>query len=153
MHASPGRVMAQVGLLEDNTRIAKLCATLLHYAGHHVTIYEHPFECLRALLPPPMPTIRGIHLPQPMLPSSSLVPIDVLVLDLHLPEMDGIEVLEYLRAYSHTQFLPLVFCTAASQAEIARAMRLAPHATFVEKPFKLQTLTDAITKVLNAEVK
>lgn len=152
MHVSPGSFMAQVGLLEDNTRIAKLCATMLHYAGHHVTIYEHPFECLRALLPSQTSSSRGMHFPQFVLPSSSL-PIDVLVLDLHLPEIDGIEVLEYLRASAHTQFLPLVFCTAASQSEIARAMRLAPHATFVEKPFRLQALTDAIAKVLNAEVK
>ena len=42
--------MAQVGLLEDNMRIARLCATMLQYAGHDVTIYEHPRECLRALV-------------------------------------------------------------------------------------------------------
>ena len=42
--------MAQIGLLEDNARIAKLCTTFLHFAGHDVTIYEHPKKCLHALL-------------------------------------------------------------------------------------------------------
>ena len=32
-----------------NVRIAKLCTTFLHLAGHDVTIYEHPKKCLHAL--------------------------------------------------------------------------------------------------------
>src|SRR6266702_2386479 len=42
--------MASVGLLEDNARIAKLCSTFLHFAGHQVTVYETSQECLQALL-------------------------------------------------------------------------------------------------------
>lgn len=144
--------MARVGLLEDNSRIANMCATMLHYTGHHVTIYEHPLECLRALLPPQMVYNSRTQVPRYSTPPPSL-PIDMLILDLHLPEMDGIQVLQYLRSYPQTQFLPLVFCTAASQTEVTRAMKIAPEAIFVEKPFKFDVLTSAITKVLNAEVK
>ena len=42
--------MAQIGLLEDNARIAKLCATLLEYAGHQVTVFDTSQKCLHALL-------------------------------------------------------------------------------------------------------
>src|SRR5437764_15395972 len=48
--ANKGYIMAQVGLLEDNARIARLCATLLQYAGHQVTVYDTPQQCLHALL-------------------------------------------------------------------------------------------------------
>src|SRR5947209_10077489 len=41
--------MALIGLLEDNDRIAKLCATFLHFAGHQVTIYDNSLNCLHAL--------------------------------------------------------------------------------------------------------
>ena len=41
--------MARVGLLEDNIRIAKLCVTMLNYAGHDVTLYMDAQECLQAL--------------------------------------------------------------------------------------------------------
>ena len=34
--------MARIGLLEDNSRIAKLCVTMLGYAGHDVTVYSDP---------------------------------------------------------------------------------------------------------------
>jgi CheY-like chemotaxis protein len=140
--------MAQVGLLEDNTRIAGLCATMLQYAGHQVTIYEHPRECLQALLPSKAPyngSEQNVHkFTSPSLP----LPVDVLILDLHLPEIDGIEVLHHLLASPTTKSLPLIFCTAATPYEISRALSLAPHASFIEKPFTFRDLTSAITNVL-----
>jgi CheY-like chemotaxis protein len=139
--------MAQVGLLEDNTRIAKLCATMLQYLGHQVTVYEHPRQCLQALLPQMLIRDNSSVSYESMLPSS--LPVDVLILDLHLPDIDGIEVLRHLRSSPRTQILPLIFCTAASRSEVARAMSVAPDAGFVEKPFKLQSLTSAITKALS----
>lgn len=142
--------MAQVGLLEDNPRIAHLCATLLHHVGHQVTLYDHPLDCLRALQV--AETVYGGKMPVHRPVQPIYLPIDVLVLDLRLPDIDGVEVLQYLRSRSHTRFLPVVCCTAASAAEIARAKMMAPHATFVEKPFRLDVLTSAITRVLNAQV-
>ncbi len=140
--------MAHVGLLEDNNRIAKLCATMLHYAGHQVTIYQHPLECLQALLP--VRTYGDGQSPHTATEIYAL-PIDVLILDLHLPDIDGVEVLYYLHASPQTRYMPLVFCTAAAPHEVDRALQIAPHASFVEKPFKLQTLMNAVTKALNAQ--
>ncbi|GER91507.1 hypothetical protein KDW_56690 [Dictyobacter vulcani] len=141
--------MVQVGLLEDNARIAKLCATMLQYAGHHVTVYEHPRECLDALLT----EVAGRH----VLPSRSIItkqpdslPIDVLILDLHLPDITGIEVLHSLRANMRTRSLPLIFCSAATPTEVASALSIAPRACFIEKPFTYQELVAGITNVLQS---
>ncbi len=142
--------MAQVGLLEDNARIAHLCATMLHYAGHQVTVYKHPLECLRALLQPDAICGDGIA-SRRSLPSAFL-PIEVLVLDLQLPDIDGVEVSQYLRSHPRTQGLPIIFCTAAHSSEIARAQHCVPHATIVEKPFKMPVLTTAIAKALNGQM-
>jgi CheY-like chemotaxis protein len=138
--------MAQVGLLEDNPRIAKLCATMLHYVGHQVTLYKHPDECLQALLP--AKAVYDHLAPAYIAPAVLALPIDVLILDLYMPDITGIEVLQKLRAHPHTHALPLILCTAATPAEIARALNLAPQAIVVEKPFRLQTLTSAITTSL-----
>src|SRR5947209_10042673 len=140
--------MAEVGLLEDNARIAKLCATMLQYAGHRVTIYEHPYACLSALLPPSTVQDGGNSSSS----HSHTLPVDVLILDLHLPDIDGVEVLCRLSSHPHTQSLPLIFCTAATHTEITRALRVAPHAALVEKPFKMQSLTSAIAKALHEPV-
>lgn len=141
--------MARIGLLEDNIRIARLCATMLHYAGHEVVIYADPRECLCALTPPPMhrPGFldRGCE-------EIVLLPIDVLILDLHLPIMSGLEVLRLLKSCPRTCGLPLIFCTAATTSEINGALALAPNAALVEKPFKLQALVSAITRVLPTSI-
>lgn len=138
--------MAHVGLLEDNPRIAKLSATMLQYAGHRVTIYEHPQECLDALLlQPVLPETRPSSPDQGMVGPS---PVDVLILDLSLPEIDGFAVIDQLRLHPRTQALPLIFCTAAGRSEVIRAMRLAPRATVIGKPFSFQELTSAVTRSL-----
>jgi CheY-like chemotaxis protein len=135
--------MARVGLLEDNTRIAKLCAMMLCYAGHEVSIYEHPQEFLCAL-----------HLTLPddeaCSPLTSL-PIDVLILDLHLPDMTGIEIIHYLRSQPLTRSIPLIFCSAATPNEISKAMHLVPKASFLEKPFSYQGLVSAIANALQIQ--
>jgi CheY-like chemotaxis protein len=136
-------VMAQIGLLEDNSRIAKLCATILQYAGHRVFVYEHPQACLDALLPTPVPrSNKQVN----VVPGSQHV--DVLILDLHLPDITGLDVLRSLSAHPTTQSLPLICCTAATMAEISTAHSIAPNACFIEKPFTYQDLVSAVASVL-----
>jgi CheY-like chemotaxis protein len=139
--------MAQVGLLEDNARIAKLCATLLQYSGHQVTIYDTPQKCLHALLsdrriPDGVPLAHGVAKPFSL-------PVEVLILDLSLPGISGIDVLLHLASHPQTQALPIVLFTAAANSEVAQALQVAPHAGIVEKPFKLQTLISAISTALD----
>lgn len=141
--------MARIGLLEDNVRISKLCATMLSYAGHDVTVYADADECLQALFVFDASLMRLVPRHDE---TSHLLPIDVLILDLHLPTMPGVELLRILRSSAHTSTLPLIFCTAATGVEISQAMEIAPEATLVEKPFKLQALVSAISAVLPRSV-
>lgn len=143
--------MARIGLLEDNIRIARLCATMLHYAGHEVVIYANPQECLCALTPSLMRPPASGFLDRGR-EDLSMLPIDVLILDLHLPLMSGLEVLRLLKSCPRTCGLPLVFCTAATASEINGAFALAPNAVLVEKPFKLQALVAAIARVLPTSI-
>lgn len=136
--------MARIGLLEDNIRISKLCATMLRYAGHNVTVYTDPGECLNALL---LLDVRQHFCPCTKTSDSAVLPIDVLIMDLHLPAIPGLEILRILRSYAHTSTLPLIFCTAATGSEVDQAFSIAPDAVLVEKPFRLQSLVTAIAEV------
>lgn len=142
--------MAQVGLLEDNIRIAKMCVTMLQFLGHEVTLYEQARACLQALAILDATTGQQEVAPSQEVLLPSRLPFDVLILDLHLSDIDGVEVLQRLRSHPHTQSLPLIVCTAATSAEIARALHIVPDAVLVSKPFHLQTLTDAISDALAA---
>jgi len=138
--------MARVGLLEDNTRIARLCAMMLCYAGHEVSIYAHPRECLCALhlFSDTQPTDERFS-------SLNALPIDVLILDLHLPDINGIEIIHRLHAEPLTNSIPLIFCTAATPTEISKAMHLAPQANFLAKPFSYRSLISAIANALQMQ--
>jgi CheY-like chemotaxis protein len=140
--------MARVGLLEDNPVIARLAATMLNYTGHRVTIYEHPRDCLNAL------SLTNIHHDSPSshVPDAHIaLPVELLILDLHLPDIGGLQILELLQSNPHTCSLPLIFCTAATAREIDYALQLAPQAYLIEKPFKMQTLLSAVSNVLQAQ--
>jgi len=139
--------MAQIGLLEDNVRIARLCATMLQYAGHEVIVYHHARECLHSLLPPKVYAANKPHSQTP-LPAPDL-PVDVLILDLHLPDINGLDVIYHLKSDPQTRALPLIFCTAATSSEIAKALSMAPRAGFIEKPFTFRDLTNTIDDVLS----
>lgn len=135
--------MARVGLLEDNDRIARLSATMLQFSGHIVTIYGRGSALLDDLMISPH-RMNTSHIGNALMS----LPIDVLMLDLQLPDMSGIEVVQYLQSYPHTRPLPLIFCTAANPSEIARVLHVAPGAKVVEKPFRLQALADAVRDAL-----
>lgn len=140
--------MARVGLLEDNPVLAKLAATMLNLTGHDVTIYEHPRQFLHALslasLPHNVPAEQTCG-------EESALPLELLILDLHLPEIGGFQVLELLQKNQQTRLLPLIFLTAATSREIDYAMHLAPQAYLIEKPFKMETLLSAVTRMLQAQ--
>jgi CheY-like chemotaxis protein len=78
------------------------------------------------------------------------LPVEVLILDLHLPDMNGFELLHHLQTHPNTRSLPLIFCTAATENEVNQALSIAPRAWVVWKPFKLQALTSAINEALQA---
>lgn len=79
-----------------------------------------------------------------------------LVLDLRLPDMSGIELLEKLRHLGATQ--PIVFISGYAEVEHAvKAMKMGVH-DFLEKPFSNQAIVDAILSAVardaqNREVK
>lgn len=138
--------MAHVGLLEDNSTIARLATTMLNHVGHQVTVYENPIECLAAFSLTDTPkAVRSSREP-----TNITLPVELLILDLHLPEIGGLHILKLLQEHPHTRSLPLIFCTAATEREIAHAFELAPQARLVEKPFKMQALLAAVSHVLQA---
>jgi CheY-like chemotaxis protein len=144
--------MACIGLLEDNSRIAKLCVTMLNLAGHEVILYEDAGECLNALFAIPMgyKSNGAQFFNESVKTSRPNLPVEVLILDLHLPDMNGFELLHHLQTHPNTRSLPLIFCTAATENEVNQALSIAPRAWVVWKPFKLQALTSAINEALQA---
>ena len=74
--------------------------------------------------------------------------IDAVVLDLGLPDMDGIEVLRELRAWSN---VPVIVLSARSREEEKVALLDAGANDYVTKPFGVQELMARLRVLLRAE--
>lgn len=59
----------------------------------------------------------------------------LLLLDLHMPDMDGLEILRRLRANPNTAHLPVIFLTADDDRETEAAILRAGASDFIQKPF------------------
>jgi two-component system, response regulator len=67
----------------------------------------------------------------------------VILLDLQLPRIDGLEVLKRVRSDARTRLLPIVILSASKEAEdIARGYALGANA-YVRKPVKFTEFADA----------
>src|SRR3954471_3102326 len=73
---------------------------------------------------------------------------DALILDVRMPEMDGIALLEVLRSYLRWKVLPVVLLTAhGNPQQIARARELGVKHIFKKANFSLPELVAAVDEL------
>jgi CheY-like chemotaxis protein len=72
----------------------------------------------------------------------------LLLLDLDLPGMSGIDTLRALREVPELAGIPVVFLTAAVQPQVLEELRTLGASEIVQKPFRPRLLVQAICRVL-----
>ena len=69
---------------------------------------------------------------------------DLILLDLNLPKVNGIEVLERIRANEHVSIIPVIMLTASEREEdVARSYKLGSN-TYISKPVEFEKFLHAI---------
>lgn len=117
---------AQVLLIEDEPNISEAIRFILSRDGCHVTALsdgEGVAEVLRKGLP------------------------DLVILDLMLPGMSGMEILTQLRADPATQSLPVMMLTAKGQGRDREAAERAGVNLFMTKPFSNDDIRAAVRQL------
>lgn len=74
--------------------------------------------------------------------------VHMLLTDLNMPNMDGIELIRNVRANSSYKFIPIVMLTTESQEEKKQDGKAAGATGWIVKPFKPEQLLAVIKKVL-----
>lgn len=74
---------------------------------------------------------------------------DIVLLDLMMPEMDGWQVYQQLKADPTTEHIPVVVVTAKAQnIDKVLGLHIAKVDDYISKPFSLQELVDRVEAVL-----
>lgn len=115
-------------LAEDERMTQAVSAALLRRAGHAVTVADDGRAALRAL---------------------DEQPFDLALLDLRMPEMDGLEALRHIRALPdpETAGLPVVVLTASPLAEDTERCRAAGADAVLPKPLRLDALLPVLERI------
>jgi CheY-like chemotaxis protein len=74
---------------------------------------------------------------------------DAIVLDVMMPEMDGLETLKQLQDNPQVQHIPVIFLTAKVQQSDRRRFYASGIKGFITKPFDPTTLASQISGFLN----
>lgn len=74
--------------------------------------------------------------------------IHMVITDLNMPNMDGIELIRNVRKQTAYKFIPIVMLTTESQASKKQEGKSAGATGWIVKPFKPEQLLGVIKKVL-----
>lgn len=73
---------------------------------------------------------------------------DMILLDLHMPEMNGLEVLEKIRSMENLVDIPVIFLTADNERETEAEIFKAGAIDFIQKPFIPEVVIQRISRIL-----
>lgn len=74
--------------------------------------------------------------------------IDLLITDLNMPNMDGLELIRNVRKLPACKYVPIVMVTTESQPEKKQAGRAAGASGWIVKPFRAEQLLQVVRKLL-----
>lgn len=81
-------------------------------------------------------------------------PPDLVLLDLMMPDMDGWEVYQQMKADEKTRDIPVIVVTAKAQSiDRVLGLHIAKVNDYISKPFSPQELLNSVDRILNARSK
>jgi two-component system response regulator len=137
----PSHEPVQILLAEDNPADQRLIAESLNFNNlwHHLRVVSDGEEALSAV------RLAGYE-GQPPCP-------DVLILDLGLPRVDGLEVLRVFRSNENCKHTPVIVFTASIAPEHRRAAENYSGVRFIPKPMDLDEFMEFGRTVKNMLVR
>jgi len=122
--------MARYALVVDDTHIAAtIIAQALTLLGYHAEVAYSPRVAIESIV--------------------KRVP-DVILLDINMPGIDGVEVCRYLRRDPHTEKVPIVAMSSEAEEETVDRVYEAGANAFLAKPIDIDILERALNRILKS---
>jgi CheY-like chemotaxis protein len=119
-------------IIDDSPVTQRLLSLTLQRAGHHIFTVSNGHEALELL-------------------GDSV--IDLAIVDLAMPEMDGLTLLQAIRADARHPALPGIMLTASGQDQDRLTARAAGANDFLTKPASSRMLIETVGRLLGADEK
>ena len=119
--------MARILVVDDSVSMRKLVGATLTDAGHEVTEASDGCEALEI---------------------AKKEEADLVITDVNMPNMDGIELIRQLRGLPQYKFTPMLLLTTESGADKKAEGKAAGATGWLVKPFNPDQLLATISKVL-----
>ena len=119
-------------VVEDDPTNALIAATICHRAGYAVQTADNGLAALARL---------------------EAQAFDLLLLDMRMPIMDGLELVRHLRADGRWRSVPVVAVTAKADPAEQQVMRDTGVDMVITKPYRNQQLRTAIASALDGGVR
>jgi two-component system, cell cycle response regulator DivK len=116
-------------VIEDNEKNRKLAKDILEFRGYRVSVAGNAED--------------GLAL-------AAAEPPDLVLMDIQLPGMNGIEALGMLRAADATRSIPVVAFTASVMAGDRHAIMGAGFNAFLSKPIAMKEFTETVAAQIAA---
>jgi len=117
--------------IEDDTEMIDLVTLILNRRGY---------------------LVKGAHGGRQGLDLVQKEPPDLILLDLMMPDLDGWDLYQQLKANDTTKDIPVIIITAKAQAiDRVLGLHIAKVEDYISKPFRPQELIESIEKVLTSK--
>jgi two-component system chemotaxis response regulator CheY len=74
--------------------------------------------------------------------------VDMIITDLNMPNMDGIALIQHLKADPRYKFIPIAILTKETESEKKQQGQEAGAKAWIPKPFKPKTILNVVKKVI-----
>ena len=114
-------------IVDDATVVRQLCAMTLKRIGYTV--------------------IEGVN-GKDALNKTEGINLDLVITDLNMPEMDGIELIKQLRQRKECRFVPIIVLSTISQQQKVNEGKAAGASGWLFKPFDANKLLETLKKIV-----
>lgn len=122
--------MANIIAVDDSPSMRQLVSMTLSRAGHQVHLAEDGLEAIDL---------------------ANAINADLVITDVHMPNMNGIELTKHLRAIPGYRYKPILVLTTESSSDMKRLGKDAGATGWIVKPFNPESLLAVLDRVLEPE--
>ena len=119
--------MATILVVDDSTTMRQMVAFTLSSAGHDVTEAPDGSQALT---------------------KAKQKKFDLVITDVNMPGMNGIDLVQSLRALPECKFIPILVLTTEAGADLKQKGKSAGATGWIVKPFNPEVLLETLKKVL-----